>query len=144
LARFAAVVRVSEISSGHIPHALFFSTNMAAADHRYPAARSDGTNTALVATPIPQGARVQLDPAIDVDALPEITPFEKAVAKALQTYGAYCGDNADARMAFIFEFEGGGKPPGATYVAAGATEDYFEMTHIPWEALRVLNNWNGR
>jgi hypothetical protein len=55
LARYAAVVRVSEIGSGRIPHALFFSTNMAAADFRYPAPRSDGMNLAKVATPIPEG-----------------------------------------------------------------------------------------
>lgn len=145
LARFAAVVRVSEIATGAIPHALFFSTDMAApaANFRYPAPRSDGSNPAHVATPIPEGARVQLDPTIDIESIPGITPFEKVVAKALQTYGAYCGDNGGARMAFMFEFEDGTNP-GATYLAAGASEDAFEMTHIPWARLRVLNSWNGR
>ncbi len=144
LARFAAVVRVAEIASGHIPHALFFSTDMAAphTDFRYPAPRSDGSNPAGVATPIPEGARIQLNPDIDLDAISGMTAFEKTVAKALQTYGAYCGDNGGARMAFMFEFEGGTEP-GATYMAAGASVDAFEMTHIPWGQLRVLAAWNG-
>lgn len=145
LNRYGTVVRASDIAAGHIPHALFFATDMAALRtvFRYPATQSDGKNIAGVATPIPQGARVQLDPSIDVDAIPGITPFEKIVAKALQTYGAYCGDSGRARMGFLFEFEGG-KEPGATYRATGAPWDYFEMSHIPWDRLRVLKTWNGR
>jgi hypothetical protein len=46
-------------------------------------------------------------------------------------------------MAFLFEFEGGTNP-GATYLAAGANEDGFEMRHIPWDRLRVLATWNGQ
>lgn len=144
LARYGAVIRVSEIAAGIINHALFFSTDMAAnsTNFRYPASRSDGTNIINTFTPIPEGARVQLNPSIDIEAIPNITPIEVAVAKALQVYGAYCGDNGGARMAFVFEYEGG-TDPGATYVAAGAPWDYFDLSHIPWDQLRVLAAWNG-
>ena len=144
LARLAGVVRTSEIAAREIPHALFFSTDMAAPASllRYPASRSDGKNMAGVPLPIPEGARVQLDPAVDLDAIEGITPFELTVGRALQVYGAYCGDNGGSRMTFLFEYETG-SAPGPTYAAAGAPWDYFDMARLPWERLRVLKTWNG-
>jgi len=133
ISRYACVIRASEIAAGDIPHALFFSTNMAARRvFRFPATKTDGANMAGVATPIPEGARVQLDPHIDVDALPGITRGERTVARALQRYGAYCGDNGGARMAFLFEYT-----TSDAYRKAGLGWDYFDMTHIPWSRLRV-------
>ena len=144
LARYAAVVRASEIAARSIPHALFFSTDMAAlaSNFRYPAAASDGANMARVATPIPEGARVQLDPTINLNAIPGITPFELTIGTALQRYGAYCGDNGGSRMSFLFEYESGGAV-GPTYAAAGVPWDYFDLTRLPWDKLRVLRSWNG-
>lgn len=143
LSRYAGVIRASEIAAGEIPHALFFSTDMAhASEFRYPATNSDGNNMAGVDYPIPEGARIQLDPSIDVAAIPGITPGEIAVAKALQQYGAYCGDNGGARMGFIFEYQDD-SDPGQVYVDAGLAWDYFDMAHIPWESLRVLRTWDG-
>ena len=128
LARLAGVVRASEIAARNIPHALFFSTDMAAlsSQFRYPASRSDGANMAGVSAPIPEGARVQLDPAVDLSSIAGITPFELTVGRALQTYGAYCGDNGGSRMTFLFEYENG-TSPGPTYRAAGAPWDYYDM-----------------
>ncbi|MDN5860935.1 MAG: hypothetical protein L0H84_20205, partial [Pseudonocardia sp.] len=140
IARFAAVVRESEIKAGEIPHALFFSTNMAAPDEfRYPATKTDGSNMAGMPTPIPEGARVQLDPTLDVDALPGLTPAERTVAKALQTYGAYCGDNGGARMAFLFEYS----PGTSSYADNGLTGSYASLENIPYDKLRVLASWDG-
>jgi hypothetical protein len=140
IARFAAVVRANEIQRGEIKHAMFFSTNMAAAGgFRFPAAKTDGVNMAGVATPLPEGARVQLDPSIDLAAIPGITPFELTVGRALQRYGAYCGDNGGARVALIFEYVPKLKP----YKAAGADGDYYGMPHIPWGSLRVLRSSDG-
>ncbi len=141
LARFAGVVRESEIEAGVIPHALFFSTNMAApGEFRYPATKTDGSNMENLPTPIPEGARVQLDPTLDVDAMPGLTPAEKTVAKALQTYGAYCGDNGGARMAFLFEYA----PDTTTYADNGLTGSYASLENIPFDKLRVLANWDGK
>lgn len=143
LARLAGVIRIEELQAGEIPHALFFSTDWAApgTNFRYPASKSDGNGTGL-AGEIPEGARIQLDPSIDVDALP-ITDGEKIIAKALQTHGAYCGDNGGARMAFIAELEDGVNNPGATYVGLGIGWDYFGLDGIPWSSLRVLASWDG-
>jgi len=145
LSRYAGVIKASEIEAGLIPHALFFSTDMAAleANFRYPAPRSDGANGAGVATPIPEGARVQLDPSINLAAISGITEIELTIGTALQVYGAYCGDNGGERMAFICEYLGTTIPENQVYFDAGIDGDYWDMIHIPWSSLRVLAQWDG-
>jgi hypothetical protein len=145
VSRLAGVVRIHEIAAGHIPHALVFSTDVQegpndSGNFRYPATKTDGNKAAGPGT-IPAGTRIQLDPSIDLDALPGLTAFERVVGKALQTYGAYCVDNGGARMAFQFELNpGGGIAPA--YTAAGVTGDYFRL-NLPWSSLRVLAAWDG-
>lgn len=120
-----------------------FACGIYAPTHRYPATKSDGGNLFNVPVPLPEGARVQLDPAVDVEALPNATPFEKTVAGALQTFGAYNIDNGGYRaMGFSFEVV----PPDAPdpYRAAGLVRNYQGMPHIPWDRLRVLRQWDGR
>lgn len=147
VSRLAGTVLAREIAAGHIPHALVFSTDMAQRGvFRHPAIKTDGSNMAGAATPIPQGARVQLDPSIDVDAIPGISPAERTIAKALQTYGAYVMDNGGARMAFSFELlpdATSGNSNGAVYQRAGLAWDYFDMRSIPWDRLQVLRQWDG-
>jgi hypothetical protein len=139
IARFAAVVRISEIEQGVIPHALFFSTDMAkAGECRYPAAKTDGSNDAGLGNPIPEGARIQLDPTVDVESL-DATPAVKMIAKALQTYGAYVGDNGGARVAFLFEYG----PDSPVYKQAGLSGGFAPIDGIPWDKMRVLAAWNG-
>lgn len=135
----AGVVRTEEMRRGRIEHALSFATdNSCRRVFRYPATKTDGTSSR--ADCLPEGARVQLDPSIDVAAIPGITPGEVAVARALQEYGAYNRDNAGAPMAFAFENPIGDADP---YPAAGFRWDYYDMPHIPWSELRVLRNWDG-
>ncbi len=86
----AGLIMASEIASGQINHALVFS-------YRYtksggpvlPATESDGTTTS--GTAIPEGARVQLDPSLDLDSL-GLTPWQKTIARALQRYGMILAD----------------------------------------------------
>lgn len=134
------VVRTYEMRAGRIDHALSFGTdNSCQRVFRHPAVKTDGSSAR--ADCIPEGARLQLDPAVDVDAIPGITPGERAVAKALQVYGAYNRDNAGAPMAFQFEAPFGEPDP---YPAAGFAWDYYDMPHIPWHRVRVLRSWDGR
>ena len=150
LSRYACVIRASEMTTAAaasyaaIPHALFFSTDIASSAVRYPAQVGDGGNGAGVATPIPEGARVQLDPSINVDAISGITTWERIIGKTLQKYGAYVGDNGGARMAFVFEYLGEGATPNQPYINVySGIFDYYDMTHIPWSSLRVLARWDG-
>ena len=145
IARYAGVVTGAEFAAAvaantGIDHALVFSTDLAGSQFVAPAIKSDGQNIAGVAVPIPEGYRIQLDPSIDVDALPGITAGEKVIAKTLQTYGAYVVDQGAARMAFAFELLDDATPtsPGAAYVDAGFAWDYYDMGNIPWSGLRVL------
>ena len=135
----AGIIRTYEIEQGYIDHALAFATDNACEGVlRYPASKTDGSSSQSDCTP--EGARVQLNPSIDVDAIPGITPAERMIAHALQTYGAYAGNNGGAKMAFSFQNPVGEKNP---YPAAGLAWDYYDMPHIPWNQLRVLETWNG-
>ncbi|MDP8927706.1 MAG: hypothetical protein M3O70_03775 [Actinomycetota bacterium] len=140
VSRLAGVVRAFETRQGRIDHALVFSTDNACRELlRDPATKTDGASSRPDC--IPEGARIQLDPTINVDAIPGITPGEKMVAKALQVYGAYAIDNGGARLAVIFETPHGEQDP---YPAAGLIGDYNPMPHVPWHRLRVLRRWDGR
>ena len=145
ISRAAGVITTTELTAAiaantGVNHALVFSTDIAGPGFVGPAIKSDGTNKAAVATPIPEGYRIQLDPTINVDAIPNITPGEKVIAKTLQTYGAYVVDQGGARMAFIFELapDATATNPGSAYTNAGLAWDYYDMTNIPWSQLTVL------
>ena len=145
ISRAAGVVTAAELTAAiaantGVNHALVFSTDIAGPGSVGPAIKSDGTNLATVTTPIPEGYRIQLDPSINIDAIPNITPGEKVIAKTLQTYGAYVIDQGGARMAFTFETvpDATATNPGAAYTNAGFAWDYYNMTNIPWSQLRVL------
>ncbi|KAA0108326.1 carbohydrate-binding domain-containing protein [Mycolicibacterium sp. P1-5] len=151
IARYAGVITTAEFGAAvaantGINHALFISSDIAGALFAGPATKSDGTNIAGVTTPIPEGTRIQLDPSVNVDAIPGLSAAEKVIAKTLQTYGAYVGDQGGARMAFVFEVASDAispTNPGAVWTGAGLSWDYYDMADIPWSQLRVLANWDG-
>lgn len=145
IARYAGVVTIEEFAAAvaggtGLEHALAFSTDLAGPGFVYPATKSDGQNWAGVEVPIPEGYRIQLNPDIDVDSIPGITPGEKVIARTLQTHGAYVVDQGAARMAFAFELADDATPtsPGSVWADAGLAWDYYDMASIPWSELRVL------
>jgi hypothetical protein len=128
------VVRTFEVRNGHIPHTLSVATNNSCTGaFRAPATKTDGQSGR--GDCVPEGARLQLDPSIDVDAIPGITPGERAVARALQTYGAINRDNCGSNLCVQFEAPFGEADP---YPGAGFQGDYWTMPHIPWARLRVI------
>ena len=136
----AGLVRTFEIQASSIDHALAFTSSLVCPNmDRYPATHTDGLGQST-ARCIPEGARVQLDPSVDVGAIPGITPGEVAVARALQIYGGYCSGDGGAAMAINFEAPTEQSDP---YPEAGFSSDYDKMSHIPWNKLRVLRSWNG-
>lgn len=142
--------------NGDLGHALVFSSSVTAPTvFRYPAIKTDGSNLDAGATPIPEGARMQLDPAYDVNGS-NLSNLHKVIARTLQKYGAYNIDNGGSRLTFNLE---GGDPNEATYnppltpgrpysttgwaYQYGITSNYTSLNAIPWSQCRILKNWHG-
>jgi RTX calcium-binding nonapeptide repeat (4 copies) len=101
----AGLVRPCELRQGRIEHALAFAYDHASPRHVFPATKSDGNGT--VARDLPEGARLQLDPALserDIEAWGCTGPC-LVIARALQRYGMYVIDNA-GRPKIMLEYEG--------------------------------------
>lgn len=89
-ALLAGLIWPDELRAGQIQHALIFSYSLAKSGGPVaPATESDGESTRADA--IPEGARVQLDPTLNLDTL-GLTPVERVVARALQEYGMFLAD----------------------------------------------------
>jgi hypothetical protein len=93
-ANVAGTIFPEELLAGRIEHALAFTMhNTKAGGPVWPATGSDGWST--VPGAIPEGARLQLDPALDLDSF-RLTPWQKTIARALQEYGMYLVDTGGA------------------------------------------------
>lgn len=137
--RLGGVVRTAEIAAGSINHALVVSTDNACPRvFRAPAVKTDGSSSRSDC--LPEGSRLQLDPSLDLDKISGLTRGEKAVAKAMQTYGAYVIDNGGAPLTVSFEraADASWSTPGSVYQSAGFSWDYYGMPRVPWHKLRVL------
>lgn len=137
ISRLACVVTEAELAAGVIPHALFFSSSKVGGGFRYPAGKSDQSGGEKLV----EGMRVQLDPTLNVASQPW-PAYVKSVARAMQVYGAYCGDGGGATAAVIAEFTGTSATPG--YRSAGVTGDWSNLSAIPWSRVRVLRQWDGK
>lgn len=136
--RLGGVILVSEIQQGTIPHALALQSNNVCADvFRSPATRTDGTSTRSDC--IPEGARVRLDPAVDLDSL-DLAPAARMVAEAMQTYGGYIVDAGEAPLSVSFERDttATNGSIGRSYHEAGLRWDYDHLPGVPWDRLQVL------
>ena len=159
IARLAGIIRVAEVKAGLIEHALVGPTTNSCASYRWPALKSDGWSSRSDC--LPEGARMQLDPSIDLNQVQGLRPIDRMVAKALQTYGWYNIDNGGSfngsETGWTVQFESdqtatGTSCPavGATYCAAGAGGEYDALRGtLPdgsslYSHMRVLNSWNGQ
>jgi hypothetical protein len=142
--RLAGVIRVSEIKRGVIDHALVLqSDNVCAGVVRPPALKTDGTSSRSDC--IPAGSRLQLDPSINLSTIKGLTPAERTVARAMQTYGGYLIDRGGASLSVSFEraADASSNSTGSVYKKAGLSWDYYGMSRVPWKRLRVLKTWQG-
>lgn len=90
-ALLAGLIFPEELEKGRIEHALIFSFAYTRKGiMAKPATETDGVyNDSFT---IPEGARIQLDPDLDLNIL-NLKPWEKTIAKAMQEYGMICADN---------------------------------------------------
>jgi hypothetical protein len=87
----AGLIRPEELAAGVIRHALVFTLPapyVKGGGPVPPATESDGDS--ILPGALPEGARVQLDPAFDVSSL--ANRWERIIARALQRYGMYLSD----------------------------------------------------
>ena len=103
IASVAYLIRPEEIEAGVINHALgcsFGTVGPYEGGSRYsstkgfvhpPAAHTDRKVASTNPYEVPEGSRIQLDPAIDLDAL-GLSSTGKIIAKAMQDYGIVCAE----------------------------------------------------
>lgn len=140
-----SMVTLKEAASGKIEHAM--ALNLIETGHHsriwYPANRSDGNSSNPNA--IPEGARLRLDPSVNVDAL-QMTPLAKAIAKAAQKHGFIVVDTAHA-VAVIAESGQAqqaktGKDPWGPIL--GGVPNYKQLEGFPWDKVQVIQQEYGK
>lgn len=130
----AGLIWPEELRRGRIDHTLFFAYPRSRAGGPVaPATSSDGRTGG--ADTIPIGARVQLDPGLDLDRL-GLPRHERIIARAMQEYGMILGDTGGAtglfavhRHSFAGDAYRGVLPRGA----------YTLLERIPVSRFRVLD-----
>ncbi len=126
------LLRPEEIARGRIDHALTFSQVGAGRGHVWPATHDDGDLSHPLA--LKQGTHLQLDPAINVAALP-LHPWEKVVGVALQEYGMYQRDKGGS---FAIKAENPVNRPSDPWISLGMKDNPRFSPAFPWARLRVL------
>lgn len=132
-AGLAGLIWPQELRSGHIDHALFFAYPFTRSGGPVsPATAGDGSSDAPGA--IPEGARVQLDPDLDLDSL-HLQPYQRTIAEAMQTYGMILGDTGGA---FSLYAVGRHSFAGDPYKGVLPDEEFPDLSDIPADRFRVL------
>jgi|SRR5579859_1000879 len=126
------LIRPEEIRAGHINHALIFSYDYPGPCLVYPASTNGGSSKDPRAMPF--GAHLQLDPTLDLNTL-GLTRSGMVVARALQEYGMYVGDNANTGIYLYAESFNGNIGPSPWVGLLSATEILWK---VPASRLRVL------
>jgi hypothetical protein len=130
----AGLIRVEEIQSGRIDHALALAyPHIRSHYYTPPASTAQGTtNEALPDRGMPCGMRVQLDPDIDIDSL-DLTPAGTIIARALQEYGAFIADYGGAIVLYA-----DGSPEAVSYWQGGVLAQGSLMPDLDPAWLRVI------
>lgn len=130
------IIRPEEIAAGEIKHAILCATPV----NRFctvsgqkdqlcvPACRTDGWGIGNAY--IPEGARLQLDPNLDLDAL-KLSPETKIVARAMQKYGMIVSDNSSSFKTYLQNL-------GSNGGAWANSPIPNELWKIPISSFRVL------
>lgn len=157
----------SEVQTGSINHALYFTSRNSCSSFRKPAGKSDGGGGG--SSCVPMGARIQLDPAVDCNGLSGASRGEKMICVAMQKYGGYmldsggpghisgigvAGDDMTDPNRSPWQRPGNGMrgsrncapigPNCGIYANSGMTGGTADFSRIPWNRMRVLSSWNGQ
>jgi hypothetical protein len=132
------VMRLAELRHGRIEHALAMNVPTARRGaFAWPAQRSDGIGSAA---DLPEGARLRIDPALDLSSL-GLPPLTLAIAEAAQRYGILVRDQTGAGNGVSFFGQPGGEGE-RPYARAGGYFGGMNPTELladfPWADLQVL------
>jgi hypothetical protein len=143
MANLAGLVRPEELVQGHIDHAVTIGIpGIASGAPACPATHNVGTTSDPTA--IPEGARLQLDPTLDVSAL-SIPAWQKTIARAMQVYGVYVRDNSGTISIYAetsSDTAGGRHYDGWNKAGLGFSTTAGSQgfsSGFPWNKLRVLD-----
>ncbi len=136
----AGTMMLAELRAGRIDHALAMEVPFARANvHTWPAQRTDGRNPDPLS--LPEGARLRLDPALDVRAL-KLSRLTEMMALAAQRYGIIVRDESRHAIGFYGEDP---TPTGTNPYRPGVAGGFFGgrypsdlLARFPWRSLRVL------
>ena len=97
----AGLMQPEEIEAGRIDHALVFAYDHCRTGFFVPPASTAQTTVpgTTYTFGIPMGGRIQLDPRWDVEHS-GLSAAGKVIARALQEYGAFCGDYAGGNVLY--------------------------------------------
>jgi hypothetical protein len=124
---------LQQMQAGDINHALALAIpDTRAGVFAAPAQRTDGTSASADA--IPEGARLRLDPRLDLSAL-HLPPLTRAIAQAAQRYGIIIRDTGGEVTFFGQDPSAGSRAYAKLY---GGLSPYQLLAAFPWNRLQVL------
>lgn len=139
----AGLITREDIERGSIDHALAIglsnrsgSSIVRAGSFASPAQRSDGRS--FDPASIPEGARLRLDPSLDLGALP-LSPFARMLAEAAQRYGMIVQDGSRSTVVYAEDPMPAirdGQPN--FYEARFGKKAYRAVREFPWGHLEVV------
>lgn len=96
LPAFAGLIRAHELDAANIPHAVAVAVPGTAlrSGQVWPASRQDGDAATSYSGDLPMGSLVAIPGNVDLSSLPLTSPEGRALARALQNYGAYVVDRS--------------------------------------------------
>jgi hypothetical protein len=136
------MVTREDVQRGAIDHALSLGlinlrsdSLLRAGAFAFPAQRSDGRSTDPGS--IPEGARLFLDPGLDLDSL-ELSPLARMLAEAAQRYGMIVHDGSQGTTIYA-EDPGPGiaRGEGNSFKPLTGSSSVRSMQGFPWSSLRV-------
>ena len=125
---------IDELTQGHIRHALALALPAPrGGTFAWPAQRTDGTGDGAA---LPEGARLRLDPKLDVASLhlPRVT---RMIAEAAQRYGMVVRDQTHKGISLFAEAPRPGQAGPYDRLFAGRSPLEL-LARFPWDRLQVL------
>ncbi|MDT0353501.1 hypothetical protein [Pseudonocardia charpentierae] len=131
----AGLIWPDEIARGYIGHALVFAYPYTRADvFVAPATHTDGRTRADDALPL--GARLRLDPALDLDRL-DLSQGARTIARALQEFGMILGDTSGGFTLYAAHPQAYGQAD--PYGGALGDGTWADLRQIPLARMQVMS-----